>query len=254
MRVCKAFTNSAVCLALVNTRVDSVVSKRLLEGVDAIRDLIFGFLKLFLSNCVELLRLSKFEFKLLSFSIALSLLILFPVFNSLLVPLLHEASVALQLVNLNSAHFLLAHRRHLGFFGVVTSCNASLALFLLLKLVEVGFHVELLLRLVQGVDAGLEELMLHLVVLFLGVSNFLGGLVVPKVARFRQHGNVCYRVDLLQTHLQLVEEAQGNASLALHDSVDHFGVELDIQVAQGRLQFLKVLQSVRDSVPKVQKL
>ena len=38
------------------------------------------------------------------------------------------------------------------------------------------------------------------------------------------------------------------ATLPFHDFIDHLGVELDLQVAQRRLQLLKILQLVRDSI------
>lgn len=75
----------------------------------------------------------------------------------------------------------------------------------MLELLQVRLHVELLLGLVQGVDARFEELVLHSVVLFLGHCDFLSRLVVSKLARFGQHGDVGGRVDLFQNHLELVK-------------------------------------------------
>ena len=164
-------------------------------------------------------------------------------------PFLHEASVALQLVNLNAAHLLLAHRRNLFVLVVKTSCDSRLALLLGIEFLNVSFHVQLFLGLIESVDSGLEELVLDPVILFFGDSNFLCGLVVSKLACLGQHGNVCGRVNLLQSHLELVEDAQGNATLPLHNLVDHLGVELNVQIAQRGLQLFKVLQAVRDGVP-----
>ncbi len=100
------------------------------------------------------------------------------------------------------------------------------------------------MRLVQGVDACFEELVLHSVVFFLRHGDFLSRLVVSELARFGQYGDVGGRVDLFQHHLELIKQAQGDASLTLHDLVDHLGVEFDVQVAQRGLQLLKILQSV----------
>ena len=105
-------------------------------------------------------------------------------------------------------------------------------------------HVQLLLRLVEGVDTDLEELVLHAIVLFLGVGNFLGRLVVSELSSLGQNSNVCRRINLLKTHLKLVEEPKGDAAIAFHDLVDHLGVKLDVEVSQGRLKLLKVLQAV----------
>ena len=96
-------------------------------------------------------------------------------------------------------------------------------------------HVELFLWLVQGVDALFKELVLHTVVLLLRIGNFLGWLVVTELASLGKHGNVSNGVNLLQAHLELVEEAQGQTTLTLHDLVNHLRVELDVQVAQRRL-------------------
>lgn len=201
--------------------INTVRLEGLLEGFDSVRDFVFGLLKLGLGDYVELLSLAKFEFELLGLTVALPLLVLLPVFDTLLVPLLHEAGIALQFVDLDAAHFLLAHCRHLGFFGGAAGRKTVLAVLLLLKLLQVSLHVQLLLWLVEGVDARLEELVLHFVVLFLGVGDFLSRLVVAKLAGLGEHGDVCHWVHLLEAHFELVEEAKGDSSLPLHDLVDH---------------------------------
>ena len=170
----------------------------------------------------------KLELKLIAFAISLSLLILLPIVDALLMPFFHKSGIALQFVDLNSAHLLLSHGGHLHILRVSSSRKCSLALLLLLELGQVRLHIECLLRLVQGVDARLEELVLDLVILFLRIGNLLGWLVVPEFASFCEDGDVCCGVDLLQTHLELVEKAQGNATLSLHDLVHHFGVKLDV--------------------------
>ena len=144
---------------------------------------------------------------------------------------------------------MLSHGGHLHILRVSSSSKCGLAILLLLELGQVRLHIECLLRLVQGVYAGLEELVLDLVILFLGIGNLLSWLVVTEFASFCEDSDVSYGVDLLQTHLELVKKAQGNATLSLHDLVHHFGVKLDVQVPQRGLQLLKVLQSMRNCIP-----
>lgn len=92
-------------------------------------------------------------------------------------------------------------------------------------------HVQLLLGLVQCVDTLFEELVLHTIILLLRVCDLLGRLVVTELASLSQHGDIGRRVDLLQHHLELVEEAEGDAPLALHNFVNHLRVELNVEVA-----------------------
>ena len=106
------------------------------------------------------------------------------------------------------------------------------------------------MRLVESVDSILEEGMLHLVVFFLWHGNLLSWLVVAKVSSLLEHSHVCGWVDLLKTHLKLVEKTKSETSLPLHDLVHHLGVELDVKVAQSWLQLLKILKFVRNRVPK----
>ena len=146
-------------------------------------------------------------------------------------PFLHEARVALEFVDLDTAHLLFAHSGDLLVFVVEASGIPILPVLLVLKLVEVRLHVELLLGLVERVYALFEELVLDAIVLLLGVRDFLGGLVITELARLGQHGDVCSWVHLLQAHLQLVEEAEGEATLPLHDLVDHLRVKLDVEVS-----------------------
>ena len=211
-------------------------------------------MKLLLGNRVVLLGLLELEFELFALTVALPLLVLLPVLNTLLVPFLHETGISLQLVDLDAPHFLLPHGCHLAVFRVRPLRHTRLPLFLFFKFSHVRFHVELFLGLVESVDALLEELVLNTVVLLLRVGNFLGGLVVSKLASFGQHGDIGGGIDLFEHHLELVEESEGNATLAFHDLVYHLGVELDVKVTQSRLQFLKVLQSVRYRVPIIKQI
>ena len=87
-----------------------------------------------------------------------------------------------------------------------------------------------------------------MVVLLFRVGNLLGRLVVAELTSFCQDSDIGRRIDLLKHHFELIEEAEGNASLPLHNLIHHLGVELDVKVAQSRLQLLKVLQSVGDRI------
>ena len=82
-------------------------------------------------------------------------------------PLFHEARISLELVDLNAAHLLLPHSSHLLVFVIAAGRVVCLRIRLLVKLLQVSLHVELLLRLIERVNASLEELMLDSVVLFL---------------------------------------------------------------------------------------
>jgi len=192
-----------------------------LKLVDSIDHLVLRILQLLLGNHIEFLSLFKVELKLFTLTISLALLVFLPVFNALLVPLLHEASIALKLVDLDSAHLLLPHGGDLLILRITARGEVRLGLLLFLKLLQVRLHVELLLGLVERVDACFEELVLDTVVFFFGIGDFLSGLVVAELASLGKHCDVCCRVDLFQAHLELVEQTESKATLPLHDLVDH---------------------------------
>ena len=54
-------------------------------------------------------------------------------------------------------------------------------------------------------------------------------------------GDVSRRVNLLKSHLQLIEEPKSDAPLLLHNAIDHLRIEFDVQCAQGRLQLREVV-------------
>jgi len=105
----------------------------------------------------------------------------------------------------------------------------------------VSLHIEGLLWLVEGVDAGLEEGVLYPLVGFFGARDLLSWLVVSKLAGLAEDGDICWRVDLFKHHFELIEQPEGMATLFLHDLVDHLRVTFDLQVPQGGIQLLKVL-------------
>ena len=62
----------------------------------------------------------------------------------------------------------------------------------------------MLLRLVQGIDTGLEEGVLDLIVLFLLHLDLLSRLVVSELASLAENCDVCWWVDLLKHHFELI--------------------------------------------------
>jgi len=83
------------------------------------------------------------------------------------VPLFHEASISLELIDLNAAHFLLPHGGNLHILVVKTVSEGCLTILLPIKLHQVRLHVQLLLGLVERIDALLEKFVLDFVILFL---------------------------------------------------------------------------------------
>ena len=63
---------------------------------------------------------------MLALTVSLSLLVFLPIFDTLLMPLFHEPCVALELVDLDAAHFLLTHGSNLLVFVVGARCHSFL--------------------------------------------------------------------------------------------------------------------------------
>lgn len=182
------------------------------------------------SDVVELLRLLVFELELALLPLLLVGHVLFPVLHSLLEPLLHEAGVPLELVDLGSSHFLLLGLVQVFLVVVVGLSFVGLARCFVVELLQVVLHVHRLLGLVQRLKTGLEEAALHLVVRVLAWTDLQSRLVVAHLSCLTKNSDVGRRVDLLQNHLDLVKQSESVASLLLHDLVDESGVELDVEV------------------------
>lgn len=240
----KACIDCTVGISFLDSRVNTIRLQSILKGIDSISHLIFGILQLFLSYNIEFLSLFEVELKLFAFAVTLAFLILFPVFDTLLMPLLHETCVALKFIDLNAPHFLFTHGSHLLIIIITSSGEVGLTVQFLIKLQKMGLHIELLLGLVESIDTDLEKLVLHTVIFLLGIGNFLCRLVITKLSSFGKHGNICDRVNLFQAHFQLVQKSQCQSTIPFHDLVDHLRVELDIQVSKRGLKFLKILQTV----------
>lgn len=108
----------------------------------------------------------------------------FPLLSTLLHPLFHEAGVALKLINLNSAHLLLAKHVSLAIIGVETSGVASLTVLLVYEALKVIFKVDFLLCAIELSKTLLEKLVSDIVVFGLASDDFLGGQVVAKLTSF----------------------------------------------------------------------
>lgn len=193
-------------MACVGHRVDPLLLQRLLELGDTIVNFCVGAVKLLNGDGVVFLRLFEVKIKLLHLSFLLLLLVLLPVFDTFLLPFLHEAGIPLQFVDLNPSQLLPAKSCGL-LLGIDVVCGLlSLAFLLSDEFQDVLLHVDLLLGLVERGKSLLEELMLNFVKFFHGLGDLLGGLVVTKLPGLGQHGNIRWRVDLLKDHLHLIKQ------------------------------------------------
>mmetsp|Transcript_6306 Transcript_6306/g.10246 ORF Transcript_6306/g.10246 Transcript_6306/m.10246 type:complete len:440 (-) Transcript_6306:171-1490(-) len=222
-------------------RVDPVGVQGFFELVDAILDLAGSIVDLGDGGVVELLSLLVLELELALLPLLLVGHVLLPVLDTLGEPLFQEARVSLQLVDLSPPNFLLD-----SVLLLFLDVGEAFGLFrltdgLIVELLEVSLNVHGLLGLVESLKACFEEAGLHLVVRLLIRPDLERGLVIAYLTRLAEDGDVSGRVDLLKDHPQLVKQAEGPASLFLHNLVHLLGVELDIQVSEGGLQLFKIL-------------
>jgi hypothetical protein len=180
-----------------------------------------------LDGIVKFLGLRKVKLKLAGLSFALLSHVSLPLLSALLHPLLHETGVTLQLVYLNAAHFLFETDVLITVAGVELGGNSRLPITLLFKPLEMNFKVNFLLGAVKFCQTLFEKFVAHLIILGLACHDFLGGLVVTKLARLRHDRNVGGWVHLLEYHLDLVEETKGQATFTSHHLLDRLRVELD---------------------------
>jgi hypothetical protein len=150
------------------------------ESIDASGNLVLGFLKLNISYIVIFLCLSEIEFELSSFTLALDTHILFPVLDALGKPFLHETSISLELVDLDSAHLLLFVSVHLHVVCVELGGLSGLSNELVVVLLLVSLKIDIFLGTVKFSKPLLEESVGHFIVLWFGHRDSLGGLVVAK--------------------------------------------------------------------------
>lgn len=124
---------------------------------DTVVNLILSLLKLRLGHLVVLLSFSEVKFQLASLTGPLDLHVSFPVFDTLSEPLLHEASISLQFVNLNTAHLLLFARVVITVMLIGTLSHVSLSNSLIIELLKVTFEVNILLSTIQFTKSLFEE-------------------------------------------------------------------------------------------------
>lgn len=104
-----------------------------------------------------------------------------------------------------------------------------------------SLHDDLFLRLIEYLESLVEEGVRLRLILLLGIGDFHSWSVITDLASFLEHGHVGWRVDLLKSGFQLIEQSQGDAALALHDTVNHFGVKNDPKIAEGGLELCEIL-------------
>lgn len=133
-------------------------------------------------DSVVLLSLLVVKLQVGHLAFLLLLLVLLPVLDALGLPFFHEASVSLQLVDLDAPQVLLFQSLLLFLCRQSVRCDLRLTLLLFCKLIEMRVHVDLLLRLIKRRKPVFKELMLLAVVLLTGLGDLLGWLVVAKLA------------------------------------------------------------------------
>ena len=131
-----------------NSWIDTIIFKCSLKLVDSIVNFLICIRDFNNGYFIKLLCLLIFKLKLALFSLLLIGHVLLPVLNSLGEPLLHEAGISLELVDLSTSDFLSD-----PFFLFFFSGSISFGLFILadsfvIELLEMVLHVHGLLRLV----------------------------------------------------------------------------------------------------------
>lgn len=190
---------------LLNASGDIVlVLERSFELLNAIVDLTRGSVQFIEGGLVVLFSLFVIEFELVGFAILLNGHVFLPVIHTLLVPLLHESSIPLQLVDLDSAEI----RRSISLLKLVMGFSTGSVSLLTnsfsSKFSQVFLHVESLLRLVKCLKALLEKGVLDPVVGLFSQGDLLDGLSIGELASCLQHLDIRRGVDLLEHHLKLV--------------------------------------------------
>lgn len=164
-------------------------------------DLVLCFLELLLSDGVVLLSLGEIKLELASLTFTLDAHVLFPVLNTLGEPLLHEACIALELVNLDAAHLLLLGGIGLNVVIVKFGGIASLSDQFVVELLLVRLQVDIFLSTVELAKPLLEKRVGNVIVLRLAHGNALSGLVVTEGPRLGHNRDICGWVHLLEHHL-----------------------------------------------------
>ncbi len=61
-----------------------------------------------------------------------------------------------------------------------------------------------------------------------------------QILTFLENRDISGGIDLLERHLELIEQPQSNTSLLFHDAVNHLGVKLDLKFSQCRLKLCEI--------------
>lgn len=232
-----------------NSRINAIFFEGLFELVDPVNDLNRSGIDFLDSNIIEFGCLLVFELELALFPLFLVSHVLLPVFDTLGEPLLHETSVSLELVDLGPSDLLSNTLFFLSFRHFVSFGFLGLSDRLVIELFEVIFHIHGFLRLVESLEAHFEEGRLHFVVGILVRANLESRLIVANLARFPENGDVCWRVDFFEDHLELVEKTECETPLLLHDLVHLPRIKFDVQVSERGLELFKVLHLRGNVIP-----
>ena len=233
--------NIGGCEFVSHLWLDSTRLERGLKFSDTIFNFICGVVNALISCLFHLLSLAVFELELALLTLLLVCHVLLPVFDTLLEPFLHEASVPLKFVDLSASDLLLAEPTCLLIGSVCLLGFFILTISLFLELGKVTLHVRLLLGLVESLETLLEELSGHGLIGLLGRAELESRLGIAVFAGLSQDGDVCWRVYLLEDHFELIKHPECETALLLHDLVDALRVKLDVQVPQSWFEPLKVL-------------
>lgn len=197
--------NSTVSLLLSYFSFNTLSLEIFFKILDTFGHLVLSLLKFLLSMFIVFICLCKVEFELGCLTLSFHIHVDLPVLNPFSKPFFHEASIALQLVNLDPTHLLFLLRIINNIFVVKFGCLGCLCLHFIVKLLQVRFEVNVLLSSIQLADTLFKKVVGDLVVLWFGLCDSLGGLVVTKSASLRYNRDVGWWVNFLQTHLQLVQ-------------------------------------------------
>ena len=141
----QGFVNGFVGLVGLYFCADSFGEQVLFKLSDAVVNLVLGVLKLRLGHLIVLLSLSEVKLQLGRFTGFLDFHVRFPVFNALGKPLLHKASVALQFVDLDTAHLLLFARVVFDILFVGTLGLLELSNSLIVEYLQMSFKIDVFL-------------------------------------------------------------------------------------------------------------
>lgn len=240
----KSVGNGLVCHFLADFGADTLGFQVSFKSVNTSVHFVLCFIKFLISNFVIFLGLGKIEFKLGGFTLTLDRHVLFPILNALGKPLFHEASIALEFVDLDSAHLLLFVSVHLHIILVQLGSLSCLSNELIVVLLLMCFKINIFLGTVKFSKPLLEESVGDIVVFGFRHRDSLCGLVVAKGTSLGHDGDVSRWVDLLEHHLELVEQTEGLASLAVHNLLNSLAVELNVEGSKSGLQLFEIHHEV----------